>query len=165
MDIPCGGLPAAHQLHIIANPYRDWVYHLHRSINHIEHVTIPRSQTVCDNTENCKSLRVTYLLNQISRDDWRNELYRQEKYRQKHLQYIQIYQTYVAVCSDWLRRVVIDQPTLDDLKIQLKELYQFINYIHTQINILNSRFKSNLSSLPETVLYNAQLSALVSIST
>jgi hypothetical protein len=86
-------------------------------------------------------------MNRISKNSWKDELYRREKVRQKHNQYLQIMQTFVAVASDWMRRMVIEHPI--DLEPGIAEMNRFFHYIHTQIRKMNLRFKSNLQGLPE----------------
>lgn len=148
MDIPCGGLPTLRQLdNVFLRKHRDWVYSAHRTILHVEQVVIPRSQAQRDMNENEKNLRVQYLMNRISKNSWKDELYRREKVRQKHNQYLQIMQTFVAVASDWMRRMVIEHPI--DLEPGIAEMNRFFHYIHTQIRKMNLRFKSNLQGLPE----------------
>jgi hypothetical protein len=95
-------------------------------------------------------MRISYLLNAISRDYWRDELYRCEKASQKHQQYLQIAQTFVAVSSEWLRRMVLEMP--DDLDAEVKNTVGFFKYINDQIQVINKRFKCCLSSLPHALL-------------
>lgn len=153
MDIPCGGLPSLGQLEaVFPRKYRDWMYRVHRAILHVEQVVIPRSQTQRNMNDNEKDLRIQYLMNRISKNDWRDELYRREKVRQKHDQYCQIMQTFVAVASDWMRRMVIECPR--DLELPMAEMNRFFRYIHHQIRKLNLRFKSSLQDLPEGIWQN-----------
>ena len=147
MDIPCGGLPSIQSLRKFPTLFREWVYTLHQNILHFEHVVIPRYQ----NTQtNHKNLRISYLLKNISRDDWRDVLYREEKTSEKYNQYLQIIQTFVAVSSEWLRRMVMNMP--DDVDKEVKNTIDFFHYINSQIKILNNRFKSNLGLLQDTLL-------------
>lgn len=150
MDIPCGGLPSIHTLRQFPLAYQELIYSLHQNILHFEHVVVPRYQNTQFN-EVCKSLRVSYLLNAISRDYWRDELYREEKASQKHQQYLQIVQTFIAVSSEWLRRMVIELPPNFDQEI--KNTVEFFQYINNQIKILNNRFKCNLGMLPDSLLH------------
>lgn len=153
MDIPCGGLPSARQLELFPSCHRKWVYNLHRMITHFDQVSVPRSQAICDGNENHKMLRISYLLNQISKPEWKNQLYAQEKHRQKHLQYIQILQTFVAVGSDWLRRMVLQMPNNDKvLREELECIHKFVRYIDNQVGNLNKRFKSSLSGIPSHLI-------------
>jgi hypothetical protein len=155
MDVPCGGLPHIYQFDsIFKGPSKRWVYNLHRYVNHAEQVLIPRSQRICDANDQHKRMRVQYLTNSLSRDEWKQELYRQEKVRQKHHQYLQILQTYVAVVSDWMRRIVLEYvdkqaPPTSSLPEEEKHIHNFLHYIDNQIYKLNARFRSNLS-LPYT---------------
>jgi hypothetical protein len=147
MDIPCGGLPDIRQLQIFPQSLHGWVYNLHQLITHTEHVILPRSQAISTMNENCKALRIDYLTNNISREEWKTELYKREKIRQKHIMYSQILQTYVAVSSDWLRRIIMDFPPLLRLIGEMEEIMEFFYYINRQVGHLNQRFKSSLSNI------------------
>lgn len=150
MDIPCGGLPSIHSLKIFPLFYRNWVYTLHQNVLHFEHVVAPRYQNTHYN-ETCKALRISYLLNSISRETWRDEIYREEKAAQKHQQYLQIIQTFIAVSSEWLRRMVLHMPS--NIHSEIKNTVEFFHYINNQIKLLNNRFKSNLSDINDDLLY------------
>ena len=106
-----------------------------------------------DENDNFKSLRVNYLLKHFSRDQWKDQLYIQEKHRQKHLQYIQILQTFIAVSADWLRRMVLELPQGNLLKEQIDGIKKFVKYIDEQVNHLNKRYKSSLSSVPYQLIH------------
>lgn len=149
MDIPCGGLPSVHTLGRFPQRFRDWAYRLHRQILHFEYV-MPRYQNNTQFNEICKSMRISYLLDSMSRDYWRDELYKEEKASQKNQQYLQILQTFVAVSSEWLRRMVIEVPP--NMEDEVKNTIGFFSYINNQINLLNKRFKSNLGMLTEELL-------------
>lgn len=150
MDIPCGGLPSVQSLRQFPRVYQEWAYTLHQQVLHFEHVVVPRYENT-PFQENCKSMRVSYLMNIISRDHWRDELYRWEKASQKNQQYLQIAQTFVAVSSEWLRRMVLELP--HDLDAEVKNTIGFFQYINDQIHLLNKRFHSNLSTLPYSLLH------------
>lgn len=150
MDIPCGGLPSLHSLNKFPRPFHNWVYSLHQNILHFEHVILPRHQNT-NFQETCKSLRISYLLNSISQEFWRDELYREEKATQKHQQYIQIIQTFITVSSEWLRRMVLEIPS--NLQEEIRTTIDFFRYINTQIKLVNNRFKCNLGMLPENLLH------------
>lgn len=155
MDIPCGGLPSIHQIQLFPPWSCEWFYDLHQTIIHTEHVVLPRSQQQHqpphNNNDAEKELRIAYLLNRISRSEWKTELYRREKVRQKHAQYSQILQTFIAVSSDWMRRMIIEQENVA-LHNELRQMIEFLRYINQQIIHLNHRYKSSLSLLPNTLM-------------
>lgn len=150
MDIPCGGLPSINSLNKFPRIYHNWVYSLHQNIVHFEHVILPRHQNTQEFNEKCKSLRISYLMNSISQDYWRDELYREEKSGQKHQQYLQIIQTFITVSSEWLRRMILELPP--HLDVEIKNTIDFFKYINEQIRGLNNRFKCNLGMLPDNLL-------------
>jgi hypothetical protein len=152
MDIPCGGLPTIQQLHLFPARYRQWAYDFHRNITHIDQVSIPHSQRISEQNQNCKDLRIQYLLGDISKLHWKNELYRREKTHQKHTQYIQIMQTFIAVSSDWLRRMVLElQRENIDITNEIKEMIRFFQYIRQQVIQFNKRYKSSLENISGTL--------------
>lgn len=150
MDIPCGGLPTVNSLRIFPRLYWNWVHNLHQHILHCEHVIVPRYQNTQELEGLRKSMRISYLLNSISHQAWRDELYSKEKAAQKHQQYVQIMQTFVAVSTEWLRRMIIKIPS--NLKEEINEIVSFFRYINNQIKMLNNRFKSSLASIPNDLL-------------
>jgi len=154
MDIPCGGMPELLELDPLftKKEYRDWMYRMHRSVLHVENVTIPRSETQRDIHNNERSMRIQYLMNQMTRNQWKDELYRTEKVRQKHNQYIQIMQTFVAVATDWLRRMLVEQPSEQELTDSIREICRFFEYIQNQVGRMNQRYKSSLQGLPENLV-------------
>lgn len=151
MDIPCGGLPSINSLRRFPIKYHDWAYNLHQTVLHYEHVIVPRHQNTTQFNETCKAMRVSYLLRDMTREEWRDELYREEKAGQKHQQYLQIIQTFIAVSSEWLRRMVVEgmPPSIAD---EVRNTVGFFHYINSQIKNLNNRFKCNLSTLPQNLL-------------
>lgn len=154
MDIPCGGLPSVNSLRKFPRQYWEWVHNLHQHILHCEHVVVPRYQNTQELDGVRKSMRISYLMNFLSHQMWRDELYSREKAAQKHQQYVQIMQTFVAVSTEWLRRMVIHQQ--QGLEKEVNELVMFFHYINSQIKMLNHRFKSSLSQLPDSLIIKRQ---------
>jgi len=166
MDIPCGGMPTAVQVGQVFPPaHHEWAFHLHQTVSHFENHTIPRYNHTCTLQESRKELRVMYLCKQISKDDWRNELYQREKNVQKYRRYVQILQTFVTVVSEWFRQsmIMLNHGTVNDehvpslksiterhdhLEIRMIELSEFLQYMNGQIGHLNRQFKSNMANIP-----------------
>lgn len=159
LDVPCGGLPTAIQItRVFEKTHEAWAMHLHQAVTHLEGDVIPYYTDKCTQNEGRKELRVMYLSNQISKEDWKNELYRREKTVEKYRQYLQILQTFVTVVSEWFRKIVLmvrempsktHRETIDEvIEVHMIEICEFWGYINNQIRHLNRRFHSALPIIP-----------------
>lgn len=101
-DIPCGGLPgyrevlnkaAHHELARICAT-------IHRLCAHIEGVEIPRYRT---GNENNEDIRIKYLTGDIPLDNFKREVYKREKARDKKREIQEVLVTFVTVGADLFR--------------------------------------------------------------
>ena len=103
-DIPCGGIPhyreVVNRLSRAPNPpvAVGTIMEAHRLIQHVEHIEIPRFRTH-DATDNL-DLRTDYLTNDITLEDFKREIYKREKAREKKREIQGILVTLVTVCTD-----------------------------------------------------------------
>lgn len=79
----------------------DCVTRIYRTINHIRQVLLPRLPTPIDNVTH-QDLRVDFLLQRITEDEFKTKLQRREKERNKKLEQRTILQTYCDVVQDLL---------------------------------------------------------------
>ncbi len=173
-DIPCGGLPDAHQLRqtIIGvygnNPSTpSFLLNFHQAITHIEHHEL-RHHVINNGIEVNRPLRVKYLMNQLSEIDFKSILQQNEKRREKTIAFHNIYQMFVNVSSDILRQIVLfcrdntrGQRTFFDENILL--INNLIIYFNENIKKIGKQYKvvypgitpaykfvSNIKNLKET---------------
>jgi len=120
-DIPCGGLPSIDDLHtrfkkVYTNVTQipSMIYLVHQCIIHIEHHEIGNHE-VGDNVTLNRSLRIKYLMNELSESDFKITLQQNERRREKKTAFHNIYRMFIDVGSDILRQIVVfirkHQPT------------------------------------------------------
>jgi len=115
-DIPCGGLPHIHQLRNIINnsEYSGIItkiqsknlYNIHNIITHIQNYEI--RQNIELGEEQTRQLRIEYMLNKISEENFKKVLQQNEKQLNKKRDFNNIYQMFVDVASDIFRQIVVD---------------------------------------------------------
>ena len=134
-DIPCGGLPDVYVLRSIFNKFvynkklTDDLYALHNCITHIQRIEI-RTFAEPDIITLNRPLRVSYLMNILSEEAFKQSLQLREKIRDKKIDFNNIYQMFVTVASDIFSQIYQE----------LRDLYQpvqvNIDYLTSQYTIL-----------------------------
>lgn len=121
-DIPCGGLPNDWQM----RPYfKDTeIMTAFRNFVHIERVEFRNYRT--DHIENNRDLRIKYLNNEITEDQFKKTLQKREKDVEKKGEILQILNTCVVVGSDILRRL-LDENDKTKTTREIAELREFTN--------------------------------------
>ncbi len=108
-DIPCGGLPDLNELrNCLARKVNsvDFLFKIHRCITHIQYHEMPR-YIVDDMVVTNRRLRIKYLMNELSEEDFKTELQQNERKRRKTIAFRTIYEMFVNVASDVFRQIVI----------------------------------------------------------
>ena len=114
-DIPCGGLPEIYGLRRVfdqcsrmkilnANEINR-LYNIHNCITHVQHHEILIINDL--NEESTRHLRVQYMLNNSSENDFKQILQQLEKQKNKKRDFNNIFQMFVDVSSDIFRQIVI----------------------------------------------------------
>jgi hypothetical protein len=100
-DIPCGGIPNAR---LIWNmPIK--IVEAHRGAIHIEHIVVPTYRVNEDLGRN-RSLRVKYMIDEITENAFKAELQKREKAQEKKREISTILNTLLVVASDIFRRII-----------------------------------------------------------
>jgi hypothetical protein len=104
-DIPCGGLPADWQM----RPYyaNNGIMIAFRNFVHIERVEFRNYRT--NHIENNRDLRIKYLNNEITEEQFRRTLQRREKTTEKKREILQVLNTCVIVGSEILRKLLSEK--------------------------------------------------------
>ena len=83
------------------------------------------------------------MLNRISEEDFKIELQRRDKQKDKHLDIRNIYEMYTNACGDLMRQWMLDKSL--DIMITIHELTMYSNSIITKIrNRYNASVPSNI---------------------
>tara|TARA_B110000977_G_scaffold142174_1_gene180376 strand:+ start:987 stop:1454 length:468 start_codon:yes stop_codon:yes gene_type:complete len=128
-DIPCGGVPDFEDLK--DNPF---MTHIRRIIAQYNRDIYYQYDEIYD-TDNVW-LRVYYMLNDMSEEEFKRELQRRDKLREKNRDIRNIYQMFVDTAGDLLRQYVLDVTEYVGIREILMELVEYINVevrnIHTR---------------------------------
>lgn len=134
-DIPCGGAPTFRELREIGATNQILQYAM--VIQQVEHEHMFLDTRPIDNTQ----LRIAYMLNDISREDFKNFLQRQEKYKDKVRDLSNIYEMIGNTGGDLLRQYVLEPERHDEIVDLLQKIIDYGNEIFETIR---SRYNSRL---------------------
>ena len=135
LDIPCGGEGALVDLYAIRarlgtiqQPTLALVYNIHNVITHIQHNELRMVQV--NNEEYARSLRVMYLMGNMSDENFKKTLQQNEKNREKLRDFRNIFQMFSDVGSDLFRQFINSNKTGNALqKFVEEQLILFDNLI------------------------------------
>lgn len=119
-DIPCGGVPDFYELQ--HNPF---MFRIRRIISDLVHDLNYRYDDIYDN-ENLW-LRVNYMLNDIPEFNFKRELQRRDKLREKNRDIRNIHQMFIDTAGDLLRQYILDKTKYTELKNLVVKLVEYIN--------------------------------------
>jgi hypothetical protein len=155
-DIPCGGVPTVDELYTACNVgyrhrYRSnipieskIVFDFCQLINHVEHVVITRVQP-----ENNLELRIKYLTRDLSEEEFKYVLQRNEKTREKHRDVNNILTMLVQTGGDLLRQFVNKELTIENIKDVVANL---IAYTNSSLFVTSKRYSCVVPQINETTL-------------
>jgi hypothetical protein len=99
----------------------------HRVVQHVEYSEIPRFRTR-DTTDNI-DLRTDYLTNDITLDEFKKELYKREKAREKKREIQGILVTLVTVCTD-----IFNDTDYTDIPMKLETIRVLTNEACSEVS-------------------------------
>lgn len=167
-EVLCGGLPPAEFLMFIrgwfernntrGQTYSHYITDIYRAINHIRHVILPSLPGPFDNVTN-QDLRVQFLLNQVTEDEFKVKLQRREKDRNKRLEQRTILETYCNVVQDLFTKLYTEgvnylpyasvQATRfwseKDAEVFIKEERDVRMFTREAYQKLNAKYDSNIT--------------------
>jgi hypothetical protein len=146
-DIPmaCGGLPAYWTVHPFTTKWGRVdrrlakIPTIHRTIGHIQDIELTRHRY--NAVTNNQDLRISYLLNEISQEDWKRELQKREKRRELGLARRNVYEMLVTVGTDLMNKLIRAKEA-DAIKAVLDEFDQVVEYYNDSIKNVAERFGS-----------------------
>lgn len=148
LDNPCGGLPTyrsldsllynskipALDIHVLAD--------IHIAVSHILNYELRRYiPTEVNNLD----LRVSFLMDKLSEDEFKHSLVIREKEREKKQEFLNIYQMFVDISSDIFRKYMTEMPLSHNNKEQytkkiIVEFISLIIYFNDTFENLGKRF-------------------------
>jgi hypothetical protein len=151
-DIPCGGMPDVNELYLACNMRvpNNGRYHMqafipnnckivfdfHRFINHVDRVEVP-AYTYRLPHENNLELRVKYLINELTEEDFKSILQKNEKAREKLRDIGNILTMVVHTGTDILRQFVSKELTLENFTEIIVNLRDYTN---ETLQIISKRY-------------------------
>lgn len=145
-DIPCGGLISVYELRTELKQFKEKttaitnVYNIHRICNHIQLIEMPNYR-VNVHTDNL-DLRVKYLMNEITEEQFKIDLQKKEKKLSKKKEIYDVLEMYIFTMVDLFRNLLDENITLDkidDWIIQVEKLQSFAN---TQFQKISNRYNN-----------------------
>ena len=139
-DIPCGGLPDAHELYAMFGYPTHGVHrryyqpvnlpadaqttlNIHRLVAHINGVELRIGNGAVDT----QPLRVQYMMNEISEDHFKKVLQKNEKAREKSRDVQNIFRMFSDVSADYLRQLVLKTVSLKEFLETMVTLREYTN--------------------------------------
>lgn len=164
-DVPCGGLPDIYNLrHTLFDFYGSinpqWVgrnrtyaslpeeikdiYEIHRTAIHIEQVTMPTYRvTDASNLQ----LRIDYLNNEITEEEFMHKLQQREKQLAKKREIHDVYEMFIFTMVDMFRNLFNEianknYKVVDDLFKWFREVNQLKNFANEQFDKISKRYNN-----------------------
>jgi hypothetical protein len=144
-DIPCGGLPATHEVQArvtrwfglsVGGGKNKQIMDMYRMVVHMSDVSVPRLHGQTAETDDVQ-MGVSYLKNAISRDEWGNMLFLRARKRERSQQWLDLFQMAVDTASSLFRDLVGDKRDCDGT---LNELNELVLYTNSHIDVLNKQY-------------------------
>ena len=151
-DIPCGGVPSINELYAACKlrsgyrvpPETKIVFDFCQLVNHVEQVEIWRVPE-----ENNLELRIKYLMNSMSENDFKHVLQKNEKSREKLRDINNILTMLVHTGSDLLRQFVNKEITIENMKNVVTSL---ITYTNGTLQVIGKRYTCVVPQIDEATL-------------
>ena len=136
-DIPCGGRPTYDEL--VENDANEYLLDLSYKLTFIDRELIYRYGDIYDDDN--LHLRVNYLTNEISDEDFKKELQKRDKYKSKIEEIRNIYEMFSDTCGDLLRQWILDKSSTWDILYTVHELALYSNQV---ISRIQNRYNSSV---------------------
>ena len=147
-DIPCGGLPDLYELCGALNItrtylmdrkpltlYESQIANVHRSINHIERIELRYYYDITE--EDNKDLRISYMLSELSENEYKKKIQRREKSREKKRDIHNILRMFIDTCGDLLRQFVLEKEKRENIH---KVIENLVSYTGEQLMLVSRRY-------------------------
>lgn len=125
---------------------------LHRFLNHVHYYVMPGYAPAHNEHNSNEDLRIKYLMNEITKDDFKKKLQIREKRKQKNRAIHQVLDVFMAVCIELINKV-----NHGSTKIELQaEVFDMISritaYCNDQLKKLSRRFDCMVNIIDDTKL-------------
>jgi hypothetical protein len=150
-DIPCGGMPSVEEVAQFLNrthapEMQDHTHRLfdhHRMCNEVIQVVMPRVHYLFHNRDAAtRDIGILFLRNLITREAWRDGIYRAFLQEEKYRRYYQILETLTHTMTEIFRQLVVRHLTIPDAARQCDNLAAYIN---EQFGVLRKQYNMKIS--------------------
>ena len=159
-DIPCGGIPSVHELSnaiglhptrhhrymystsLLGTPEQVDTLKIHRLVMHIQQIEIQQEHEV-----NNQELRVKYLLHEMSEDDMKVILQKNEKAREKIRDRNNLLRMFCDVTGDLLRQLVLKVVTIGEF---LENVSRLRDYTRDAFTTIHKRYTCTTDWISDT---------------
>ena len=152
-DMRCGGLPNIHDVLEVTgggnkNVLKQDLLHIHRLVNHIQHVEIPHfpHNGVTDNTR----LRIDYLMNKITDKQMLSKIKQDIKKRDKDEAIRMVLDMFVTTMSDLFGNIISDSR---NYKLHLNAIKELKDYTNKSLLKIEHRFDNATPHITEDFQY------------
>jgi len=138
-DIPCGGLPDVY--HFFRNfriattqSQQKYISDIHRNIGHVQYIT--NNRYAAARYEGNRDLRIKYMMNEMTEDDFKRKVQQREKAENKKRAIREVLVTYTTVATDIFQKYsVAVQGTLDPMEFyeELRGLREYTDGLLSDI--------------------------------
>jgi len=137
-DVPCGGLPAWHDMAVRfklrQSPWYNLISAAHRSIGHTNHVLIPRY--TADVQNNNRDLRIKYMIGDLPDDEFKKKIQQRDKARQRKSDIRQVCEMVAAVLTDLFQ--ALDRT--GDLQTFIDSVNEFKDHVNMTLKKVSARW-------------------------
>lgn len=132
-DIPCGGIPTFAEMREMAAP--DFLMRFRITLNGLDREIqwMRRRPLGYGMNFNNREARVNFMLNELTEKEFKRNLQRIDKQRDKHKDITDIYQMIIDAGGDALRRWALDPTESDDIREHVNELLGYANTVLVDI--------------------------------
>ena len=168
-DVLCGGLCSLRQLnqvtkiyeqaktpylsvsfhsnimdHINQHPNARILYNIHRTVSHISHVDLPSYRTRATALQNTEQLRIKYILNEYTKQELQNIVYRNDIQKRKISEILRIYELLNVFSIERFARMIHD---IGEIKLMShkKKIVEDSIYEFNQLRMYCNEQLSNIS--------------------
>lgn len=169
-DIPCGGMPSVRELTNFTNPTilsrpdhrrprneelsetEEIIFKSHRVITHIQTYAIPIEQHMAPN-ETETDLRVKYLMNELSENEWKKLLQKREKKREKSRDILDILRMLSDTMADLFRQLILREIKTEEF---IKVSERLRNYTNATFETIHKRYNGVTPYIVDDWVYTSK---------
>ena len=113
---------------------------MHRLFAHVIHVSIPDLNNKINNVTNHTYKRINYILNEISKEELQDYIYKQDSIRAKSTELLNIWQLFQVVGIDFFNNLMTIANDWDSKKNDFQNIYNIISENYTFCKYCNEQF-------------------------